>query len=421
MSAYSPETSVLSSPQRRCHLLLMLCLPAPPVTLESVCQLNAVDSAVARQDIAEVALEIQRYHRLAIEQDAEGILRMRGAPLNQRLCLLHGLRRALRLSPEFARHYFASALRQHLLAQQVDKALYDEHNLSALVQHCALHLARDFSERDGYFLQLLFQYTLAHRCQADFQPQQLQWLREKGEYQLAQNIIHCWQKRGYQAQPSDPPLLALMFSQLHIPQLQHCQRENEQQLRQTVALLIQRFQAISGMHFSNDAGLSAQLYTHLSLALERTYFDIGIDHTLVDDVAQQYPRLLRTTREAIAAFEQQYALHFSDEEMGLIAIIFGAWLMQESALQEKQVLLLTGYDQDLERLVEEQLRELTLLPLNIKYQDVADFQRYSAPKGTALVITPYATPLPLYSPPLIHAELPLGEHQQRSIRTLLES
>lgn len=87
--------------------------------------------------------------------------------------------------------------------------------------------------------------------------------------------------------------------------------------------------------------------------------------------------------------------------MGLIAIIFGVWLMQERSLQEKQVLLLTGHDRDLERQVEQQLRELTL---NIKYQDVADFQRHSAPKGIALVITPYATPLTVYSPLLIHAE-----------------
>ncbi|MEI2626569.1 stationary phase inducible protein CsiE [Erwinia aphidicola] len=420
MSAYSPEISVLSSPQRRCHLLLMLCLPEPIVTLESVCQLNAVDPAIARQDIAEVALEIQRYHRLAIEQDGQR-LRIQGTQLDQRLCLLHSLRRTLRLSPDFARSYFASALRRQLQAITVDKALYDEHNLSALVQHCALYLARDFSGRDGYFLQLIFQYSLAHRCATDFTPQQQRWLREKGEYPLAENIVHCWQKRGYQPMPGDPALLALMFSQLHIPLPEHCQRENEWQLLQAVEQLIQRFQALCGMHFSNEAGLSAQLYTHLAQAVERTHFAIGIDHALVEDVAQQYPRLLRTTREAIADFEQHYGLQFSDEEMGLIAIIFGAWLMQESALQEKQVLLLTGHDRDLERQVEQQLRELTLLPLNIKYQDVADFQRHSAPKGIALVITPYATPLPLYSPPLIHAELPLGEHQQHSIRALLES
>ncbi|MTD28532.1 stationary phase inducible protein CsiE [Erwinia sorbitola] len=421
MSAHSPEISVLSSPQRRCHLLLMLCLPEFIVTVDSVCQLNSVDPALTRQDIAEVAEEIQRYHRLAIEQDSLGMLRIIGTHLDQRLCLLHSLRRALRLSPDFIHNEFSAAIRHQLRMLPVDKALYDEQNLTALIQHCSLYLGREFSSRDGHFLQVWLRYSLAWHCRPEFTLQQQQWLRGKSEYALAKNIGHCWRKRGYQATDSEIDLLALLFSQLHIPLVQHIDGDHERQLFHAVELLIQRFQALSGMVFSNDAGLSTQLYTHLAQALERTLFSIGIDHSLVEDIAQQYPRLLRTTREAIAAFEQQYSVQFSDEEMGLIVIIFGAWLMQESALQEKQVLLLIGRDSELERLVERQLRELTLLPLNIKYQDVSDFQRHSAPKGIALVITPYATPLPLYSPPLIHAELPLGEHQQRSIRLLLES
>jgi hypothetical protein len=32
---------------------------------------------------------------------------------------------------------------------------------------------------------------------------------------------------------------------------------------------------------------------------------------------------------------------FNQEEVGLIAVIFGAWLMQKSDLHEKQVVLLT--------------------------------------------------------------------------------
>ncbi|MFK8260097.1 stationary phase inducible protein CsiE [Erwinia sp. AnSW2-5] len=421
MSTHSLDMSVLSSPQRRCHLLLMLCLPESIVTVESVCQLNGVDHAVTRQDIAEVAEEIQRYHHLAIEQDELGALHLCGTHVDQRLCLLHNLRRALRLSPGFIHNDFSSAIKRQLQTLPVDKALHDEHNLAALIQYCALHLDREFSARDSQLLQVWLRYALAWHCQPDFTAQQMHWLKGKSEFPLAQAIARCWSKRGYQVDVNEVALLALLFSQLHIPQIHTPLSGHERQLIQSVELLIQRFQALSGMVFSNDAGLSAQLYTHLAQALERTLFSIGIDHSLVDDIAQQYPRLLRTTREAIAALEQQYRVQFTDEEMGLIAIIFGAWLIQESALQEKQVLLLIGRDSELEQQVEQQLRELTLLPLTIKYQDVADFQRHSAPKGIALVITPYATPLPLYSPPLIHAELPLGEHQQRSIRLLLES
>ena len=310
MSAHSPEISVLSSQQRRCHLLLMLCLPASPVTEESVCQLNGVEHAVTRQDIAKVAEEIQRYHRLVIEQDGQGALSLCGTDLDRRLCLLHGLRRALRLSPSFIHTDFSRAIRQRLHSLSVDKALYDEHNLLALIQHCSLHLGREFSPRDAQFLQVWLRFSLAWPCQPTFTPVQQRWLRGKSESALAEEIVRCWRKRGYQATASESDLLTLLFSQLHIPMLQHPHAEHERQLLQSVQLLIQRFQALSGMVFSNDDGLSAQLYTHLAQALERALFAIGIDHSLVEDIAQQYPRLLRTTREAVAAFEQQYGVQF---------------------------------------------------------------------------------------------------------------
>ena len=114
-------------------------------------------------------------------------------------------------------------------------------------------------------------------------------------------------------------------------------------------------------------------------------------------------------------------MRFNEEETGLIAVIFGAWLMQKSDLHEKQVLLLTDDNPAIEEALEQQLRELTLLPLNIKYLSVHTFQKEGASKEVALIITPYHTSLPLFSAPLIHATLPLGENQQQRIREILEN
>lgn len=422
MSSPSPEPGALSSPQRHCHLLLLLYLPELPVSVDVVCQINRVDRSVTRQDIAEVEAEIQRYHRLALRQDAAGIWRINGAELDQRMCLLHWLRRALRLTPDFVQQHFAPHIKRQLKEKQIEKALYDERNLLALAQHCAQRLAREFSERDRQFLQLFMQHSLCRQTSASFSEAQQAWLAGRVEHQVAKEVVRHWQKRGKAAPDSSESwLIALLFSRMHAPVARDARHDYEHQLLQAIHRLIERFQAISGMRFSDEKGLADQLYTHLAQAIERSLFGVGIDSSLTEEVSHLYPKLLRTTQAAVAEFEQQYSLSFSLEEMGLIAILFGAWLMQESALQEKQVLLLTGKDRELEREVERQLRELTLLPLNIKYLDVVEFQRSSAPKGIALVITPYATPLPLYSPPLIHAELPLQPHQQQRIRLLLES
>lgn len=422
MSLPSPEASALSSSQRHCHLLLLLYLPDTTVTLERLCAINNIDPTLARQDIAEVEAEIQRYHRLALVKDSQGNIKISGEELDQRLCLLHWLRRALRVAPEFVQNHFAPAVRQQLKALTLEKALWDEHNLQALVQHCALGLSRDFTPRDRQFLQLFMQHSLCRRSCTRFTEAQQEWLRKRIEHRIADEVVRHWQKRCKAAPDnSEITLFALLFSQMHAPAAEQARHDYERALLQQIQTLVERFQALSGMQFSNDAGLIAQLYTHLSQALERNLFSIGIDNALTDEVTRLYPRLLRTTKAAMVEFEAHYRLHFSEEEMGLVAIIFGAWLMQENTLQEKQVLLLTANNTALEQEVEQQLRELTLLPLHIKYLDVVTYQRQSAPKGIALVITPYATPLPLYSPPLIHAELPLQPNQQQRIKTLLES
>jgi len=134
-----------------------------------------------------------------------------------------------------------------------------------------------------------------------------------------------------------------------------------------------------------------------------------------------YPRLVRTTREALEDFQDEYQIHLSEEEIGLVAVTFGAWLMQGNALHEKQILLLTYNNPPLEEAVEQRIREATLLPLNIQYQTLEEFQKHGAPDGVAMIVTPYATRITDADPLVIHTQLPLAKEQRKRIRSLLEA
>ena len=286
--------------------------------------------------------------------------------------------RAARLSG-FIENTFTPALRQHLQARQIEKLLYDEHNLQALIQHCAGRLQRNFSPRDRLFCSCLCNIRFAIRASPpSMRSSDSGWKSGAaggaGCYSpLAAALPFCTRRQRNR-------FFTLLFSMIHAPP-SAAQQLWEQQLLEQTRLLIARFQAQSGMRFSDERGLCSQLYTHLAQALDRCHFAVGIDKSLSEEVIRLYPRLLRATRTAIEAFENHYGIRFSAEELGLIAVIFGAWLMQENALQEKQVLLLTGENAALESRLEEQLRELTLLPLSVKYLPMRDFQRDGAPKG----------------------------------------
>ncbi|CBG89230.1 stationary phase inducible protein CsiE [Citrobacter rodentium] len=424
MSTLAPP-SVLSAPQRRCQILLTLFQPGQIATAETFSALNGVDETLAREDITETEREIQRYHRLNIISAPDGCYRIEGTALNQRLCLLHWLRRGLRLCPNFISRHFTPALKGELKQRGILRTLYDDTNLHALINLCARRLQRAFESRDVHFLRLYLQYCLLQHhagISPEFNPIQQRWVQACAEYQLAEEIGRHWQRRVRQDAPLTESLfMALLFSMVRLPDPVRDNHQQNQQLRLAIARLVLRFREAGAVKFNDEQGLNDQLYIHLAQALNRSLFSIGIDNTLPDEFARLYPRLMRTTRDALRGFEEEYNVAFSEEEMGLVAVIFGAWLMQDNDLHEKQIVLLTGDNQQLEQQIEQQLRELTLLPLNIKPLPMQAFQQEGTPRGVALIVTPYTTPLPLFSPPLIHAEQALTTHQQQQIRKMLES
>lgn len=417
--------SVLSAPQRRCQVLLTLFQPGQIATVETFSALNGVDDGLAREDVTETGREIQRYHRLSIISGPDGCYRIEGTALDQRLCLLHWLRRGLRLCPNFISQHFSPALKRELKQRGILRTLYDDTNLHALINLCARRLQKPFESRDVQFLRLYLQYCLLQHhagIAPEFNPIQQRWVQTCAEYQLAQEIGRHWQRRVRQDAPLTESLfMALLFSMVRLPDPIRDNHQQNRRLRLAIARLVLRFRELGAVRFNDEQGLNDQLYIHLAQALNRSLFSIGIDNTLPDEFARLYPRLMRTTREALRGFEEEYGVAFSEEETGLVAVIFGAWLMQENDLHEKQILLLTGDNRMLEQQIEQQLRELTLLPLNIKPVPMRTFQQEGSPRGVALIVTPYTTPLPLFSPPLIHAAEALTPHQQQQIRKMLES
>lgn len=425
MTIVMSPPSALSSPQRRCQVLLMLALPGHTVTMENISAMNGVDDVVARQDIFDTASEIQRYHQLSIVPHPNGCYRIEGSTLNQRLCLLHWLRRSLRLCPQFITQYFTPTLKSALKERRISRTLYDDTNLHALIHLCARRLQRSFESRDVQFLRLFLQYCLLqnHYGQTpEFNLVQQQWAQAHAEFLVAQDIVRHWQRRVIaHPQENEQLFLALMFMMLHIPDPQRDDHQQDHRLHQAIDRMIARFRDLAGLRFSDEKGLGDQLYIHLALALDRTLFTIGIDSSLPDEIHQLYPRLMRTTREALRTLEEEYALRFSEEEASLVAVIFGAWLMQESDLHEKAVVLVTGDETAREQEIEQQLRELTLLPLNIRYLPLSEFAQHGTPRDATLIILPYAMPLPLFSPPLIHTAGTLSAQQQDHIRAMLEA
>ena len=417
MGLHSPPVPALSGPQRRSHLLLMLFAPLPSLSLVSLSRYNSEDLPTTRRDLVHIESEIRRIYHLSLIAQHDGNYRIEGNILNKRLCLIEGMRRALRLCPDRVNRYFLP-LQQHQWRRLPPALSTAAKQLDDVIRDYTALLDRPTSASDLQFLQLYLRYVLL-QCHAgehpEFNQHQLQWLQQKAEHQGVLAIFGHWPL------PANELVgLTLLARLLKTPLNSGVRSADDRLLMESIKQLIGRFEQLSGMKFHQPDMLAGQLFSHLSAALERCHFHLGIDNSLQLEVEEKYPRLLRTTRAAVTPLEAEYRIRFTREEMGLIAVIFGAWLMQDNELQEKQVVILTQNDNGREKSLELQIRELTLLPLNIKFQSVTEFQAGGAPRNTDLVVTPFALPLPLFSPPLILVQLPMPLSQQERIRQLLE-
>lgn len=410
----------LSGQQRRCHMLLMLFMPASTVQLDTISQFNRVGQPTTRQDIAEVANEIQRFYHLQLSAHADNSCLIEGNRLDKRLCLIHWLRRGVRYCPEFVEHHFAPSLYDAL---SWDNRLISE-DLPKIIAQCEPYLSRQLNEKDRQFLQLYLAYCAWENRQhapPELSLTQQYWLTRKPALAAADSLFDSF--NPLLSNPLDRverDVLILMLTMIKAHSYHSTQSAEDSRLLNAIDQLVLHFQQLSGMTLGNNKILMSQLFAHLAPAIERCYFNIGIDNSSLEEVNRQYPRLLRTTQQALIAFEQEYQIQFSADEVALIAISFGACLMQENALQEKQILLLTRNNTDLEQQVEQQIRELTLLPLHIKYLPHDVYLQSGAPSGTVVVLTPYAVQQPESTPPLIQVSLPINEQQNKQLRSLLD-
>ncbi|TCL06939.1 stationary phase inducible protein CsiE [Sodalis ligni] len=418
MSLPTPPVPALSGSQRRSHLLLMLFAPLPSLSLVSLSRYNGEDLPTTRRDLVHIESEMRRIYHLSLVVGHDGNYRIEGNVLNKRLCLIEGMRRTLRLCPDKVNRYFLPLQQHQWLHLPADYQITDEQFEAAITGYTSL-LERPPSASDVAFLHLYLRYVLMQchaREQPEFNQHQLQWLQQKAEYQQVLDIFRLWPL------PENELIgFTLLARLLKTPNQTGVRSDDDRQLLQEVKNIIRRFEQVAQTTFHQPEMLAGQLFSHLSAALERCHFRVGIDNSLQLEVEEKYPRLLRTTRAAVMPLEAAYRIRFPREELGLIAVIFGAWLMQDNDLQEKQVVILTNSEGGKEKTLELQIRELTLLPLNIKFQSLAEFQVRGAPKNTVLVISPFSLPLPLFSPPLMLVRLPLAQSQQERIRQLLEA
>lgn len=414
----------LSRSQRQSYLTLLLLIADQSLNAVQL-QLPDMPALPETEEDLPLLTDIlhNNYQLQLVTLPGEGY-RLTGSELQKRICLFSHFRRLLRQAPSLA-EIIALKVEQRMQSRKIGLLAFDEGTLRQLIPApLPSQMCNHLNASSALLLQLVLNYSFASAERVRFNTRQREWLGAKEWLPMAKNIASYCQHQGMSPTllPEDEVrFLTLLLTLLDTPSgnLQHGHLQT--QLMAATGQLITRFGRLSSIDMSGHLSLQHRLYCHLSLAIERHYFSIGIDSSVSNELIDMYPGMFRLTSQALSAFEQQYQLTFSRQETMLIALLLVSGAMEVTGYEERQIIVLTNDNPELEQEVERILRESVLLPVTVHHQTLNSFRQYGAPRGVALVISPYIVQLPLFSPPLIHTELPITDHQQECIRKILSA
>ena len=382
----------LSADERRVNLLLYLACRIQPAFTQQLSEYNRVSRNTTLDDIAQLKQQLQQ-QQLMISVDKKQGYRLEGSDLALRLAVRQMLQHALKYSD----HQAEARIAQILLGQLVVVGL-DEQRVRQVVdaqlKQAEQQLLRSFTDKDRRALHYMLLFTLLDTLNGyspEFSAKQTRFLREHGECEVAAGL-----NSGLACELNLPELsgntlfISLLLSASKKVTSLSAQNGENSRLMATVRHLIMQFQALSGVYFQDAEQLESRLFSHLGPAIHRCLFGMHSENVLHAEILQRYPLIFRLCRQSIVTLEQEYQITFCDDELSYIVISFAAWLDRRPETGEQHLLLVTEGGLSSTAILENQLRNLTVLPLHIERVSASQIQQYGIARHIRLVVSTIA-------------------------------
>jgi mannitol operon transcriptional antiterminator len=95
-------------------------------------------------------------------------------------------------------------------------------------------------------------------------------------------------------------------------------------IKRMVEMIIRRYEQITGVSLIDDEVLETGMITHLRPALTRMHYQLEIRNPLLDQIKEQYADIYENSRKACDVIEAELKQKVPDDEIGYIAMHFGA-------------------------------------------------------------------------------------------------
>lgn len=380
----------LCSEERRDHLLLNLVCSSVPLFTQQLSEINNVSRNTTLDDLNTLKSVLQKQHDLLLQVSKKEGYHVTGGQLERRLCIHQMLQHSLKYAHAQVEARVELVLRKHLTehrlcASEVRNAIIFSIGLAEGQLDC------EFSDKDKRLLVYMMMFSLLETVKgnyAEFTPAQINALRSQPECLAAASIhSHLSEQLDVGDITSNTLFLTLLLSISKKIASSPTGDANDRRLTLCIRQLVEQFQSLSGVYFSDVSSLVVRLFSHLGPAIHRCLFNIKSENVLREDVIQSYPLIFQLCRQAIQGMETEYQVVFNDDELSYITISFAAWLDIKPETGEQIVLLVTEGGMSSTAILENQLRNLTVLPLSIRHLSYSKFMAQPLPVGTRLVVS----------------------------------
>ncbi|MFN0466550.1 PRD domain-containing protein [Salmonella enterica] len=413
----------LSADERRVNLLLHLACRIQPTFTQHISELNRVSRNTTLGDIALLKQQLQQ-QQLTLSVDKKQGYRLDGSDLALRLAVQQILQHALKYSD----HQAEARIAQILLGQLAAAGLNEQRVrqvVDAQLEQAEQQLFRTFTDKDRRVLHYMLLFTLLDTLNGhypEFSVVQTRFLREQGECDVAAGLnAGLARELNLPDISSNTLFISLLLSaSKKVTPLSELNGKNSR-LMATVRHLIMQFQALSGVYLQNAEQLESQLFSHLGPAIHRCLFGMHSENVLREEILQRYPLIFRFCRQSIVTLEQEYQVTFCDDELSYIVISFAAWLDRRPETGEQHLLLVTEGGLSSTAILENQLRNLTVLPLHIERVSASQIQQHGIAGHIRLVVSTIALncKIPAHVS-FIQTQHMLSDTEKQQLRLMLE-
>lgn len=412
-----------SADERRDNILLHLACRTQPAFTQHFSELNRVSRNTTLDDLRSLKQQLQ-HHNLNLSVSKKHGYFIEGSDLALRLAIQQMFQHALKYADHQAEHRIMQTLFTHL--QRVgldieDICLIVDRELS----HAEQRIEWAFSDKDKRLLRYMIMFSLVDTLTGNiphFTPAQSQFLRDQLACEVAASLNASLSQRiGLQAVSGNTMFFTLLFSASKRLIPNHISIENDVRLLRAVRQLIIQFQALSGVYLQESEQLESQLFSHLGPAIHRCLFGMPSENAMREEILVRYPLLFRLCRRIIVSFEQEYQIIFCDDELSYVVISFAAWMDRRPETSEQHLLLVTEGGLSSTAILENQLRNLTILPLHIERVSASQLQQQDVGEHVRLVVSTIALDIPLPAHVrFIQTLHMLSENDKQQLRLMLE-